>query len=131
MEIVITQWALNSYLEMKHSRVFSRKEYKNTIRPDVLLLKEYPDNPKFDNDKFWSIATDRTGVIKDGFKMKWHNMGNGRVQLRLGVGLFSEAFLCEAYDKKNEKYESRQLAKFKTYLQLIYENNYVEMGRLS
>ncbi len=132
MEVIITNWALNSYLEMKHSKVFSREEYKETIRPDVLRLKNYPDDPKFENDKFWSIATDRTGnKIQDGYKMKWHQIGNGRVQLRLTVGLFSDAFLCEAYVKENPKAEQRQMARFKVYLQKIRQNEYVENGRLS
>ena len=61
MEVIITNWALNSYLEMKHSRVFNKEEYKRIIRPDVLRLKNYPDDQKFRNDKFWSIATDKTG----------------------------------------------------------------------
>ena len=132
MEIIITSWALNSYLEMKRNRVFSKAEYKGTIRPDALLLKQYPNNPKFVNDKFWSKATDRTGnKIQDGYKMKWHQVGNGRVQLRLTVGIFSEAFLCEAYVKENTKAEKRQMARFKVYLQKIRQNEYVENGRLS
>ena len=39
MKIVITAWALDSYLDLKHSGVFSSEEYKTKIRPDVLLLK--------------------------------------------------------------------------------------------
>ncbi|MCK5493497.1 MAG: hypothetical protein KAJ14_10345, partial [Candidatus Omnitrophica bacterium] len=75
MEVIITSWALNSYLEMKNSRVFNKEEYKRTIRPDVLRLKHDPNNPKFRNHKFWSIATDRTGnKIQNGYKMKWHQI---------------------------------------------------------
>lgn len=132
MEIFITGWALDSYLELKHERVFSEEEYKDTIRPDALLLKNYPDSPKFENDKFWSIATDRTGKkIKDGYKMKWHQIGNGKVQLRLTVGIFDDAFLCEAYVKRDESYERRKSAKFKTRLELIRRGTYAENGRLS
>lgn len=132
MEVIITSWALNSYLEMKNSRVFNKEEYKGIIRPDVLRLKNYPGDLKFRNDKFWSIATDRTGnKIQNGYKMKWHQIGSGRVQLRLTVGIFSDAFLCEAYVKENAKAEKRQLAKFKVYLQKIKQNEYVENGRLS
>ncbi len=58
MEIIITEWGLNSYLEMKHNRVFTEGEYKNGLRPDVLLLARYPNDPKFNHSKFWSIATD-------------------------------------------------------------------------
>lgn len=132
MEIIITNWALNSYLELKSSGVFSEEEYKEIIRPDVLCLRHYPDDPKFRNGKFWSIATERSGnKIQNGYKMKWHQIGNGRVQLRLPVGIFSEAFLCEAYVKKDPKIEKRQMAKFKVYLQKIRQNEYVENGRLS
>jgi hypothetical protein len=42
MEIILTAWALDSYLELKHGNVFTDQEYKATIRPDVLLLKNYP-----------------------------------------------------------------------------------------
>ena len=132
MDVIITSWALNSYLEMKYSRVFSCTEYKNTIRPDVLLLKNFPDDPNFKNNKFWSIATDRTGnKIQNGYKMKWHQIGNGNVQLRLSVGMFSDAFLCEAYVKKDEKYDKRKAAIFKTRLELIKRGTYTENGRLS
>jgi len=132
MQIIITAWALNSYLDLKHDRVFNEEEYKEEIRPDVLLLKEYPDNPKFESNKFWSIATDRSGIkIDKGFKMKWHQIGNGRVQLRLSVGIFSEIFLCAAYVKKNMKREKAELAKFKTRLELIRCGTYIENGRLS
>lgn len=132
MEIIITGWALNSYLELKHGGVFSEEEYKNTIRPDAVLLKSYPNHAKFENDKFWSIATDRGGnKIQDGYKMKWHQVGNGRVQLRLTVGMLFDAFLCEAYVKGNPGAEKRKMARFKVYLQKIRCNEYVENGRLS
>lgn len=132
MEIVITAWALNSYLDLKHRSAFSAQEYKKTIRPDVLLLKQYPSEPKFQNPKFWSVATDRAGNrISDGFKMKWHNLGSGKVQMRLPVGIFSEAMLCEAYVKGNPKEEQRKLARFKTHLELIRRGQYTECGRLT
>ena len=62
--------------------------------------------------------------------MKWHQIGNGRVQLRLTMGIFSDAFLCEAYVKENSKAEKRQMARFKVYLQKIRQNECVENGRL-
>lgn len=34
MEIIITQWALDSYLELKAETVFIVEEYKDVIRPD-------------------------------------------------------------------------------------------------
>jgi hypothetical protein len=57
MDIIITQWALDSYLDLMHSGAFSATDYRATIRPNVLLLKVYPNHPKFSNGKFWSIAT--------------------------------------------------------------------------
>ena len=132
VDIIITQWALDSYLELKSKRVFSKEEYQNTIRPDVLLLRDEPDHPKFGQGKFWSVAQDRSGkVIANGYKMKWHQVGNGLVQLRLTIGVFDdECFLCEAYVKSNEKQDHRQLAKFKTYLDLIRKGRYTICGRL-
>lgn len=131
MEIVITEWALNSYLELRQKRMFSDQEYRETIRPDVLLLQRYPDDPKFQNPKFWSAVTDQSkNRIRGGFKMKWHQIGPGRVQLRLPVGIFTEAILCEAYVKGNEKEERRKIARFKMYLELIARGQYTERGRL-
>lgn len=126
MEIIITEWALNSYLELKQKNVFSSEEYEKIIRPDVLRLRSYPDDPKFSQGKFWSRA------MPDGFKMKWHQIGNGLVQLRLTVGMMGDKFyLCEAYVKNDEKTDQRKLARFKTYLQLIRMNRFTERGRLT
>ena len=125
MEIIITGWGLDSYLELKHSNQFSGGDYKKTIRPDVLLLKNYPKTPEFSNGKFWSP------VMPGGFKMKWHNLGARQIQLRLPVGLLDEAYLLNAYVKTGAKAEARQLAKIKTRLELIRRNQYIESGRLS
>ena len=131
MEIIITAWALDSYLEIKHQNQLSPQDYKQTARPDVLLLKTYPQNPKFTNNKFWSPAASNGSNISGGFKMKWHNLGANRMQLRLPVGIMNEAFLCHAYIKTDPKAEARQLAKFKTRLELIRRGRYTECGRLS
>ncbi len=131
MDIIITQWALDSYLDLKHISSISDQDYKTIIRPDVLLLKSYPSDPKFQNSKFWSIATDyASNHIPDGYKMKWHNIGNGKVQLRLPVGLFTEVVLCGAYVKGNTNFEKRKMAIFKTHLELIRRNQFTECGRL-
>jgi hypothetical protein len=132
MEIVLTAWALDSYLNLKKNGVFSPLIYKNQIRPDVLLLENFPNDPHFQNGKFWSRATDRSGnFISDGYKLKWHNFGNGKIQLRLTVGIISnKAFLCEAYVKSNINEEHRKLAKFKVYLELIRRGQYTECGRI-
>jgi hypothetical protein len=136
MEIVITQWALDSYLELKHEEQFSNTDYKGTIRPDVLLLLQYPKNVRFDNGKFWSQATIAGNPLSCGFKMKWHNLGDRRIQLRLPVGLgFPDklaglAFLLNAYVKSDAKFEARQLVKMRTRLQLIKKQIIHERGRL-
>lgn len=132
MEIIITQWASDSYLDLVSQKAFTRHEYLNVIRPDVMLLKNYPNDAKFSNGKFWSPANDMNGkVISDGYKMKWHNVGDGRVQLRLTVGLVGgDWFLCEAYVKKDDKVDRRKLAIFKKNLELIRQGRYTFRGKL-
>jgi hypothetical protein len=131
MEIIITAWALDSYLELRDSQTFSAEDYREIIRPDALLLISYPNHPKFMNGKFWSIASDDGGQIAAGFKMKWHNLGSQRNQLRLLVGMFNEAYLCQSYVKNDSKKERRMLAKFKTHLALIEMGRFTDCGRLS
>lgn len=133
MEIIITQWALDSYLDLVSQKIFTREEYLSVIRPDVMLLKKYPNDPKFNNSRFWSPANDMNGkVIPDGCKMKWRQIGDGRVQLRLTVAFLNgDWFLCEAYVKKDDKTDRRKLAKFKGYLELIRQGRCTIRGRLS
>ena len=132
MKVLITEWALDAYLNLYAHRVFTDEEYKETIRPDVKLLATFPEPPKFKNQKFWSPAQGLGGtIIREGFKMKWHNIGNGNIQLRLPVGILVDAILCQAYVKENPKQEKRQLAKFKTHMQLIRMGRYTVRGRLS
>jgi hypothetical protein len=52
-----------------------------------LLLLDFPNHTKFSNNKFWSQASIAGNVLSCGFKMKWHNLGERRIQLRLPVGL--------------------------------------------
>lgn len=130
MEIVITEWAQQSYLELRN--VFTVDEYKETLRPDAELLKEYPENPKFNNNKFWGPCKDKGGkIIHQGYKMKWHNLGPGRIQLRLFVVITNNtAYLCNAYVKDNEKTDFREMAKLKIKIQLIKEGKFTFRGRL-
>lgn len=133
MEVVITEWALDSYLNLKHERAFSDEEYRETLRPDVELLKDgYPSShEKFKNDKFWGPATDLSGNIAHGFKMKWHQVGSGKVQLRLAVAIASGmAFLCRGYVKKDEKVDRREMARFKIQIRNIFTGNYQYRGKL-
>lgn len=75
-----------------------------TLRPDVERLADYPGDPSFRQSRFWGPATDKGGnVIQDGFKMKWRQVGPGRVQLRLMVAVTQapadprrRAYLCQA-----------------------------------
>jgi len=133
MEVIITAWALDSYLELKRKKEFSEVDYKKTIRPAVLLLKDFSTmpSPKFSNNKFWSPATLSSLVIPSGFKMKWHNLGANKIQLRLPVGMMKESFLLHAYVKTDPKAEAREMAKFKTRLELIRRGQFTECGRLS
>ena len=130
MDIVITAWALDSYLELKHKKQFFAGDYKDTIRPDVMLLRSFPASPKFASNKFWSPASLAGVVLSGGFKMKWHNLGENLIHLRLPVGILNEAFLLQAYVKTDPKAEARQLAKFKTRLELIRRGQFTECGRL-
>jgi|GEM_PF-453827 len=100
MELIITQWALDSYLELKEKRVFTDEEYRTIIREDVLRLRAFPDDPKFKQPKFWSPAQDQNGkIIMGGYKMKWHNVGNGKefelfkIAIQMKKAGFSDSFI--------------------------------------
>ena len=69
-------------------------------------------------------------TFANGFKMKWHNMGNSKNQIRLSVGIMQQALLFEAYVKQNSTQEKRMLARFKTHLQQALKGHYSERGRL-
>lgn len=130
MEIVITDWALQSYLDLQD--VFAVKEYREVLRPDAELLKVFPLHPKFENSKFWGPCKDKSGkIIRHGYKMKWHNIGHGQIQLRLLVVIVDEkAYLCNAYVKDNENTDFREMAKLKVKIQLIQERKFTFRGRL-
>jgi len=134
MDVVITEWALESYLNLKYENVFSADDYKNIIRPDVELLKDGfpPQHAKFKNGKFWSSAQGKNGeAISKGYKMKWHNIGNGRVQLRLPVVIHdAKAFLCQAFVKSSEAVDYREMAKLKIRVRDIELGRYITRGTL-
>jgi hypothetical protein len=131
--VVITEWALDSYLKLKHANVFTDHDYRTTLRPDVERLRHgipSPD-PKFANPRFWGPAKKGNAILHDGYKMKWHQLGPGQVQLRLPVMAATRtAFLCEAYVKHNVPYEDRKMARFKTHMNLISQGRYVYRGHL-
>jgi hypothetical protein len=136
-EVVITEWALDSYLNLKASGAFTDQEYWTVLRPDVELLKTGipSSDPKFAANTFWGPAKLGSQTLAGGYKMKWRNMGSGKVQLRLPVAAGSRkaspaAFLCECYEKQNPKYEQRKLARFKTHMNLIALDQYQYRGSL-
>lgn len=65
---------MSAYLELKHSNIFTQEYYEERLRPDSLLLKNYPDDPKFENGKFWSVVKFNDHLITNGYKMKWHQV---------------------------------------------------------
>lgn len=131
MDIIITEWALQSYLDLLAQGAFDRQDYWSTLRPDVEKLHHYPADPAFSNNKFWSPAGLNGAPQVHDFKMKWHNVGSGRVQLRLPVAIYNnEALLCRAYVKTDAAAEARQLAVFKTHINKIVAGNYHRRGKL-
>lgn len=140
MEVIITEWAKQSYLDLRNAQAFTRDEYKKTLRPDAELLKVYPNDPKFSVAKFWGPAVDDSSkVIPHGFKMKWHNIGNGKVQLRLLVVIIvsevnsvkeERAFLCESYVKTGAAQDKRQMERLKIKIRRIAIGNYHYRGSL-
>lgn len=129
--VVITEWALDSYLQLKRRGVFTAQEYRSTLRPDVVLLKGGipPQHPRFQSHAFWGPAKQGSAIIHGGYKMKWHQIGPGKVDLRLPVTpLQGQVLLCECYEKRSVPYERRMLARFKTHMNLIAQNRYVHRG---
>jgi hypothetical protein len=131
--IIITEWALDAYLNLKHAQVFADHEYWTVLRPDVELLRTgIPSaHPKFANTTFWGPAKQGNVALTHGYKMKWRQIGPGRVQLRLPVMAGSRtAFLCEAYVKTSRALDQRKMARFKTHMNLIAQGRYVYRGQL-
>lgn len=112
--------------------MFTDQDYWKVLRPDVELLHSYPADAKFGNSKFWGPATDRTGkTIQHGFKMKWHNLGPGKVQLRLGVAIYSgSAYLCHAYVKSSDKVDKRKMATLKHRIRQISLGQFTQRGTI-
>lgn len=130
--MVITYWALGSYLDLKHRQVLTDQDYWGTL-PDVELLRTgIPSlHPKFANSKFWGPAKQGTLSLSYGYKIKRHQLGPGQIQLRLPVmGVAKTAFLCEAYVKHDAKTEQRKMARFKTHMNLVSMGRYTYRGKL-
>lgn len=120
-------------MALKHANTFTDSEYWTVIRPDVKRLHGGIPSPdsKFANSGFWGPAKYGSVVLQHGYKMKWHNLGPGHVQLRLPVMTgTAETFLCEAYVKANAAVDKRKMARFKTHMNLIALGRYVYRGEL-
>lgn len=134
MRVVITDWALDAYLDLLHrQRAFTHQEYWSTLRPDVEPLKsDYPSHAKFQQQKFWGPVTDKARVpLQYAYKMKWHNIGDGNVQLRLLVALYNgDALLCDAYVKNSSKVDKRYAAIMKRRVNAIAAGTFTERGYL-
>ncbi len=115
---------------------------KSTLRPDAELLKTDdpfdPNHPRFSNSKFWGPAENMGKITPHGFKMKWHNFGNGNVQFRLCIVIAEteieskkqkRAFICTAYIK-DDKTEKREMAKLMIHVSRIFRGNFHYRGSL-
>lgn len=130
MDLILTNWALDSYLLLIHSHILIKEEFLDVIKPDVLLLKDGFPSPheKFNQSKFWGEATKDGKIIQNAFKMKWHNIGDGKVQLRLCVIILKTNInICNAY-VKNDKSEPREMAKLKLKIDKINEGKFIKLG---
>lgn len=132
MDVYITDWGFQTFLELKHKRAFTDQEYSSTIRPDAEKIKLYPNDAKFQNNVGWGPAKERGGVnIQHGFKLKWHNIGSENIQLRVGVAIInSKSFLCRGYIKSSDAVDKREIARLKTHINRISKGKYKWMGVL-
>ena len=132
MRIVITGWALDSYTALRRAGVIDRTTYWKVLRPDILRLRQRAEDPRFRDSHFWGPAIGRDGVdVPDGYKMKWHNVGNGNVQLRLCVAVLDgDAFLFHGYIKNSPAQDRLEAEKIKMRIQLLREGAVELMGEL-
>jgi hypothetical protein len=130
--IIITEWALDSYLRLKHVVAFTTHEYWTRLRPDVELLHAFPNDPKFLQSNFWGPVTDKSGTnISGAYKMKWHNIGGGNVQLRLLVAIMNgDVHLCDAYNKNSPAVDKRMAATMQRRMNVIHAGQHTIRGTL-
>jgi len=133
MVVLITKHALQTYLALKHQGQFTDEEYREKLRPDAERLKSWPGDEKFDQSRFWGPAEFKGKRIPDAFKMRWRNIGPGRIQLRLGVVRYGETWLLyEGYrkDTRAEKFYMLRLATFRKALKENGRAAFIEEGQL-
>ena len=133
MDIVITEWAFQSYLELKHKGAFTMAQYHQELRPAAMKLAVYPKDPFFRDSKKWGPAQDKNGVHIDyGYKLKWHNMGNGKVQLKCLVVIWNnKSFLCDSYIKTSDSLDKRRCSRLKSKIYDISQGHYYHRGYLT
>ena len=83
MEIINTEWGLNSYLELKSKRVFTDSEYREVLKPDVMFTK-FQIMKSLTKANFGRQRRSQRKDNSECYKMKWHQMAVV-VQLRLTV----------------------------------------------
>jgi hypothetical protein len=89
-------------------------------RPDVKKLLHYPQLADFANASFWGPAQSKKGVVPDGYEMKWHNVGPGRVQLRACVAILGDvAYVCQAFVKTSAALDLMNGAKLRSRIELL------------
>ena len=74
----------------------------------------------------------RGGInIPDAYKMKWRQIGPGRVQLRLLIAIMhGNAYMCESYVKSNDNVDKRYMARMKIRIRDIALGQYQKRGIL-
>lgn len=131
MDVVITEWALQTYLDLKHKRVFDDAYYTSDIRPNAEKLKLYPGDVFFQGQG-WGPATDPNNGnnIQHGWKLKWKHVGSGRVQLRVcTVILNGKSYLCNGF-VRNDKTNPIEMARLKIHISKISAGQYKSRGLL-
>ena len=84
MEAIITEWGLQSYLDLKAKGIFTEQDYREILRPDAELLKiDDPfdtNHPRFSNAKFWGPATNKGQIIKLCQRYQLGEERNGKIE---------------------------------------------------
>ena len=98
-----------------------------------MLLKNYPNDPKFSNSSFFHPASFNNGAkIPDGYKMKWGKIGPGKIELRVMVAIVNgTAYVCEGYVKSSPLFEQRMLFRFQSHIGNIQKGNVKILGDLT
>jgi hypothetical protein len=131
--VVVTEWTLDSFLQLAQRGVLTSAEHGGVLRPDLVLLRQGlpATDPRFHAHAFWSPAKQGSWLIRGGYKMKWHQLGPLQVELRLAVtALPGQVLLCECYDKASSADERRKMARLKTQMNLIAAGRYTHRGTL-